>query len=605
MLLFTLPALSFTPDKYNKASHKKIWRNQLQYRKTITGWRSEADEKNFFISENGKHDPTGELIATLKLLQENPEKPWGYIPQPVICAFPTRKKFLEEEFKIKFRKVPCPDFEEWKKAFDKTKLYLMFSAAYPNNPASMFGHTFLLFSKSHPPDSAKGMLDYAINFSADTSAADEKSIFYTIKGLFGGYPARYRIYTFYQMINQYVNWDSRDLWYLELPWKQDKIDRVLEHIWEIFTTTHFNYYFLDENCSYRLLSAMEYADPGLNLVEKFYKRLPLYYTLPIDTYKDVNDHYDGKTEEYYTPSIQKLLKAKIKTLTNEEEKRFHEIRNEISLVTSEKNTNVLDTLIHYYDYQKRVNSELNLPQSVLDNLQLSLRQRAKIREPSPPTPTTEKPASPLRAHDINSLWTGAGAKDGEFLFQLGGKIAAHDLLSPSHGYERWSHMIFFESTVNFTKKETEINYFTLVNLMSFFPVTSYDFKLSWRGEAGHDHHYYGYAKGGAGLSFQSENERNLFYFFASPVISSNGALTNSTGYFMETELGFSSEFNLPFKFWIFYRNLLIEPEWTLKPRNENVNLQMAYHINSSHEIRLAANYFTDRYEALLKWRVNF
>ena len=63
------------------------------------------------------------------------------------CLFPARYKILSNLWPNLFNTVECPKFDKWVKGLDVENVYLVFTSVYPNNPASMFGHTFLRFDR--------------------------------------------------------------------------------------------------------------------------------------------------------------------------------------------------------------------------------------------------------------------------------------------------------------------------------------------------------------------------------------------------------------------------------------------------------------------------
>lgn len=536
-ILFANISFSYDELVLLKLSEHPTWINQLQYRKTILGgWKSEANE-GFFLSPNGKVNPLEELKANLNVFLNNPERPFGFIPQPVICAFPTRKMFLEKQLNIQFDNIACIEKEEWLSKFKNTRPHLIFSDSFANNPASMFGHTFILFSKNDKPDSAKGLLDYAINFSADTyidgNNDENPSLLYIIRGLFGFFPGRYRVYKFYQMESKYISFDSRDLWYLDLKFDENKTNRLLEHIWEIFTTTSFDYYFFDRNCSFRLLSAFDYADPSLDLVNEFYHSVPLYYVSPLSTYRRVSEKLKTK-DEYYSPSSRKKLNARIRSLSEVQKKDFDKVRGNIDQLNSIKDPIVIDTLVNYFDYQKKTSSTNFLSTTILTNLQKTLETRSKL-PPSHNIEFVQKPGSPLDSH-LNRAGLLGFSKNS---LLIGGRASYHDLLNDSTGYDRWSELtaLDFKIDYNSNNRYWSLNKFLLVNIKSFFPLESFEFKPSWEIEFGYDSEKFNFLKGGIGLSAQNFLEQQLFYFFISPVFTSNKSISNSSRLYLEARLG--------------------------------------------------------------------
>jgi hypothetical protein len=53
-------------------------------------------------------------------------------------------------------------------------------------------------------------------------------------------------------VNEYIHSESRDLWEYSLDLQKDDIKKLLDHLWELLWMSEFDYYFLDENCSYHL-----------------------------------------------------------------------------------------------------------------------------------------------------------------------------------------------------------------------------------------------------------------------------------------------------------------------------------------------------------------
>ncbi|MEZ4846078.1 MAG: DUF4105 domain-containing protein [Bdellovibrionota bacterium] len=77
-------------------------------------------------------------------------------------------------------------FDSWKQRLGATDISLIFASSYTNNPASMFGHTFLRVKRVQNGQEMPPLLSYTVNFAAETGS---KGMLYTIKGLFGAYRA--------------------------------------------------------------------------------------------------------------------------------------------------------------------------------------------------------------------------------------------------------------------------------------------------------------------------------------------------------------------------------------------------------------------------------
>ena len=126
----------------------------------------------------------------------------------------------------------------------------------------MFGHT-LLRVDAKDQTRHKELVAFAINFAAEPETDDNPALF-AIKGLIGSYPGRYTVMPYYRKVREYNDIESRDIWEYKLKLNEEEVNRVLLHLWEM-QRAEFDYYFLDENCSYQLLSLLDVAREDLSL----------------------------------------------------------------------------------------------------------------------------------------------------------------------------------------------------------------------------------------------------------------------------------------------------------------------------------------------------
>ena len=118
------------------------------------------------MSPDGKTDPQAELDATLK--QFFSEELVGRSKQPAQCAFIARYYWLREKFAFDDARLPpirCERFDRWFVDFSAQTVTLIFPSAFLNNPASMFGHTFLRIDQKGQTEQTR-ILAYTINFAA-------------------------------------------------------------------------------------------------------------------------------------------------------------------------------------------------------------------------------------------------------------------------------------------------------------------------------------------------------------------------------------------------------------------------------------------------------
>src|SRR5690606_5397884 len=111
---------------------------------------------------------------------------------------------------------------------DPTGVSLVYSSAYPNNPASMFGHTFLKIESSRKSN----LIDTGINFAAYTPK-NPNMLAFMFNGVAGGYLGMWSIEPYFTKVNQYVNSESRDLWEYELNLSKEETHHLLMHLWEL------------------------------------------------------------------------------------------------------------------------------------------------------------------------------------------------------------------------------------------------------------------------------------------------------------------------------------------------------------------------------------
>ena len=270
------------------------------------------------MSPDGKTDPQAELDATLK--QFFSEELVGRSKQPAQCAFIARYHWLRERLQFDDSRLPkmaCERFDRWFNDFQAQSITLIFPSAYLNNPASMFGHTFLRIDQKGQTEQTR-ILAYTINFAA--YVPPDAGIAYPILGIFGGYSGYFSTYPYYVKVQEYRDIENRDIWEYRLNFSEDQVKRLLMHSWE-FGNASFDYFFFKENCSYHLLALLDYADPTLHLTDEF-----VLWTVPADTVRLIASKPGLVSDIAYRPSRSNVIRRKRESLT------FHE--RELRLIVS-------------------------------------------------------------------------------------------------------------------------------------------------------------------------------------------------------------------------------------------------------------------------------
>ncbi|MGL1903901.1 MAG: DUF4105 domain-containing protein [Fibrobacterales bacterium] len=282
--------------------HDTTWLRLLHYENADIQAQSDVDGGNFFLSPLGKFDSQSELHRNIEglLCDQNLTK-MDQVQDSLdfhpVCRFPARKSYLQNMLSIPdslFPEYTCVRYNEWKKKLSVNEVTIVFASSYMNNPASMFGHTFLRLDKLSNRNRKK-MLNYAVNYGA--TQTDGPGIFYVLNGLFGGYRGMYSIFPYYVSIQNYANMEQRDMWEYTLDLDDSQLSFLVDHIWEM-GDTWMDYYFFDENCSYNILTLLDILNPQWKLSDKF----PI-FAIPVETLKSINSVPGLVKEISFRPSL--------------------------------------------------------------------------------------------------------------------------------------------------------------------------------------------------------------------------------------------------------------------------------------------------------------
>ncbi|RYE91808.1 MAG: DUF4105 domain-containing protein, partial [Myxococcales bacterium] len=287
------------------------WRRLGRYREGVFGVSSEADGQAFFLADQGPGDPRAELEATVR----------GFFTAPVagvehpLCRFPARRRWLTHGLTIDEAKLPavtCEAYDRFVERAGADSVSLIFSSYYLNNPASMFGHTFLRFNRAKGPEDEerKALLDQGVDYSASVPAT-ENQLLYAVKGLAGLYPGIFRMLPYYYKVREYNDAESRDLWEYDLVLSDEERHMLVAHLWEL-GHTYFDYFYLDENCSYHVLSVLEATSRRLSLTDAVH-----WPVIPADTIRAVMQVPGLVRQVRYRPSAKAIFRTRLKTLRGE------------------------------------------------------------------------------------------------------------------------------------------------------------------------------------------------------------------------------------------------------------------------------------------------
>lgn len=484
-------ALQSDPEVYltqliKQAQQKKLaeqreWQLLLHYRKGLFGgYESEQDDPGFFLSPNGKTDPSTELAATLA--QFFSAELVGRSRQPAQCAFIARYHWLKEQLQFDPTRLPalsCERFDRWYEDFEIQSISLIFPSAFLNNPASMFGHTLFRVDQKGQTEQTR-ILAYTINYAADVPP--DAGLAYPIRGIFGSYKGYFSTIPYYLKVQQYRDIENRDIWEYRLNLTGNQLRRFLMHAWEL-GNAYFDYFFFKENCSYHILALLDYADPELHLTDEF-----IGWTVPADTIRLVVSKPNLVSDITYRPSRSTVIKRKRESLPAAERDLAHRITQDLGEVSSpaftqlelSKQAFVLDLASDYLRYRLET-SDSPKPEWKERNRTV-LTTRSQLRIPSEEFTVRPFAKQPELGHKIYRAAIGGGWRNNDAFEEATFRGGYHDLLDPEVGYTPDAQIEMASITVRHYNRADQIRVerATLLNLLSLSPIDSVFHAPSWK-----------------------------------------------------------------------------------------------------------------------------
>ena len=478
---------SLLPDLKKQAQQKQLWARQEWFKlvhyypdsASPSGYLSHVDDKNFFLSKNGKSDPKSELFSTLESFFKTTQPDNKHAQ----CRFVARLAWLQKQLSFNLNILPyaaCKDYEEWRNLVKADRVTLLFPAYHLNSPSSMYGHTLLRLDPA-TSEMNSDWLSYAVNFGAEVRD-DDNSFFYAFKGLTGGYPGFFIVMPYFKKIQEYNRIEKRDIWEYQLNLTPEEVEKLVLHLWEL-KEIKFDYYFFDENCSYRLLELLEVARPQLNLTSEF-----VMTAIPVDTVRAIERA--GLIEEItYRPSQVTTLQHIIETVPENNRSFIEQLADNpassqkppFSGLTLNQQQPIVEAAYKYLSYQQT--NEARDPQRAERAHQLlTLLNQYPITESTPvPMPLY----SPENGHGSKRLSIAVGEKQNKRYSDLSLRISFHSLEENENGFLRGAQINMGNIKVRMNESgSTQLQRFDLIDIFSLTPRTRFFKPLSWRIKTG-------------------------------------------------------------------------------------------------------------------------
>jgi len=504
-------APSIEPARLEALANDPYWLALGHYESgKLGGWRSHVDDDEFFVTARGVEDPAAELAATLDALYRDPALGDRH-PQ---CIYPARTRWLRERLALDdLPWVDCPEFAAWYAEIDPHASVLVFPAAYLNSPSSMFGHTLLRIDPPGTDANGTALLSSALNFGATIEGMDN-SILYAWKGLMGGYPGLFALLPYREKIGEYSRLENRDLWEYRLNLTPEETGRMVEHVWEL-KQIQFDYFFFDENCSYRLLELLEIARPGLGLTEQF----PL-TAIPVDTVR-ATKRAELVERIDYRPSRERELLARATPLAPAEQAWVLQLAADTAsleaadyqALPAERRALIQDGAYRLVRYQ--ATGEERDPA----NAARSYRLLKAVNQNPPPRLDIERPGLPEDGHDSRTLQFSVGSREDRAFAEYGLRMAYHDLTDNHYGFPLGAQIEILQLKLRqYESNDWQLQQLDLAGIRSLTPRTQLLKPWSWQIAGGlervpgidGDERLVGHLNGGGGVTWQPAEDLLAF-----------------------------------------------------------------------------------------------
>ena len=377
------------------------------------------------------------------------------------CRFPARAKYFAIKNDRKYSE--CPLVEKWKESIRGQTLSLVFVSQYVSNPASAFGHTFLLFRRSEVPLNFNSIVSNAAHIPDETGDFE-----YIWKGLVGGFASEFSHDYLYLKFQEYSNMENRDMWIYDLDFSDEQKDQVLNHIWEISHRTSPSYKFLNKNCAVNTYDILAAIHPSLNFMP------PSFYVLPVETVIQVNPII--KSYEYI-PSLREKMHLRTQKLSEKQIDEFKKIITHSTVSVKTSDVDVAELVLENFELQRVKHSgKLSAQQEI--NLKESLINRATLDD-KPKTIEISSAKSPHLALMPMQIALSAFNENDKMNYSLSFSPLHHSLLSRSNGYLPFSEFILFKLDALKNSDNESID-LTLFQVANFPSTTVFDNQFSWR-----------------------------------------------------------------------------------------------------------------------------
>jgi hypothetical protein len=479
---------SLLDEAHAKAlARNPYWRALLHY----AGGVSEIRSPEFFLSPAGRRDAEAELEATLEAFFAPP----GTSPdRHAQCRFVARYRWLRRNLdwsRAYPPKVTCAQYRAYAAAGAVESVSVIYATGYLSNPASFYGHILVKFN-TRRGTFANELLEQSLNFGAAVPRG-ENPVLYVAKGLFGGYDAAFTNARFFTVNHAYAENDLRDLWEYVLDLRPEEVDALLAHSWEILGE-NFDYYFLKENCAFRMAQFL-----GLVIHRPLLPELP--WAMPASLFDRLSAiERDGKPlvrEVRRIPSRQSVFRGRYAALSDIQRSSADALvahgldfgDSGYRDLSVEEKIGVVDMLLDYYEY--RIVSDRKDPtlgqakqKLLVERIRLPPREASDVAVSAAAPPHEGPLPFLLGAGVLHNTVQGNG-----LLLRL--RPASYDPLSLDAGRIANSTLAVFDLTAVAFNDSLRVRRFDLINVATLNSAATslpHDGGMAWSFRAGYEAH---------------------------------------------------------------------------------------------------------------------
>lgn len=444
--------------------------------------RSLIDDDSFFLADDGKTNAQAELEATLRAFFSDENRNERVHGQ---CRFPSRFRWLDRTLKFDRQRMKieeCKEFRKWLADTDVSGISFVFSSYYPNNPASLFGHTYLRFHRGEGKKaSSTTLLDFGASYAAYPTTGNP--LLYTVMGLGGGFPGRFSLTPYYLKVQEYNNAESRDLWEYSLDFTREQTEQVMLSLVEI-GEHHIDYYYFDDNCALVVLALLEVGRPDIELTRHLQS-----WVTPSETVRVVAAQPGFVKDLYFRPSnlrtylwrTQQLNADEIEALTKLIESNNPHLPDTSS---TESQAKIYDAALEFFDFDEQLAGTKEAVKWAALRKEILMRRaalRVQALEPKIEPPPRERPEQAAPSSRAGLLYGRSNVSKSDFV-HFNWRPALHDLASPMRGYSDQLEINFFDTHLRYDLKTEKVTVpqFNLLSILSTSSSLPLKPALAWR-----------------------------------------------------------------------------------------------------------------------------